>query len=198
MTLKKFTPPHNDLPGFYKGEQAVLRRVYQTYVGQVEKAVLRYCSGPDAECLVQDVFTMVIESSDLRAQFKGGNMSAWLTTIASHRAIDFLRRRKRFCFMDEPYSIDGNLAPSQDGEASLIHHDQEQHLQKALELFSIEVLPRLNPKLVSIFTLRFVDHQSQAEAARILNIPRGTLIDREQKLLSILASFFKKYLKENS
>ena len=100
-----------DLEGFYAGDRAVLTAVYRRHVARVERAVSRYCRGADAECVIHDVFLKVIERSEVRRQFTGGDLGAWLATIAARSAVDFLRRRRRWTLLDDPRSIEGQLEP---------------------------------------------------------------------------------------
>lgn len=179
-----------DLERFYAGDRSVLAAVYRRHVARVERAVSRYCRGADAECVIHEVFLGVIERSEVRRQFTGGDMGAWLARIASRRAVDFLRRRRRWSLLDDPRSLEGELAPV-DEEQGLLHRDQIKHLEQALERFARQVLPRLGEHLSQIFELRFRQHLSQKQGAGVLGIPRTTFIDREQRLMKHLGRFLK-------
>jgi RNA polymerase sigma factor (sigma-70 family) len=177
-----------DLEAFHAGAREVLARVYREHVGRVERAVSRYCRGVDAECVVHEVFLAVIERPEIRQQFTGGDLGAWLATMAGRRAIDHLRRRRRWTLLDDPRDLEGRLEPV-DEEEGLLHRDQVAHLEAALQRFAAEVLPGLDRRLVPVFEQRYLQRRSQAEAARRLGLARTTLIDREQRLLRTLGPF---------
>lgn len=181
-----------DLNEFYAGNPAALTAVYRNHIDKVERAVSSYCRGVEAECVIHDVFLSLIEKPEMRQQFTGGDMGAWLTTIAKRRAIDALRRNKKWQLLDDPRSLEGHLPPIND-EESLLHQDQIQHLQAALNLFAAKELPKLGEKLSQIYELRFKEGQSQKESARRLNIPRATCIDREQRLMKRIGQFLKQH-----
>ncbi len=184
-----------DLEEFHAGGRGVLRAVYHRYVRGVERSVSRYCRGADAQCVTHDVFLSLIEKPHVRAQFTGGDMGAWLRTMATRRAIDLLRRRRRCSLLDDPCSLEGRLEPIQD-EERLLARDQEEHLKRALELFSRERLPRLDQRLASVFRLRFQRHLSQKAAARELEIPRSTFINLERRLMKQLGAYLRRQLGE--
>ena len=115
--------------------------------------------------------------------------------MATRRAIDLLRRRRRCSLLDDPCSLEGRLEPIQD-EERLLARDQEEHLKRALELFSRERLPRLDQRLASVFRLRFQRHLSQKAAARELEIPRSTFINLERRLMKQLGAYLRRQLGE--
>ena len=186
--------PVFDLQGFHAGEREVLREVYGAHVGRVERSVSRYCRGADAECVVHEVFLALMERQEIREQFTGGDMGAWLATMAGRRALDFLRRRRRWTLLDDPRSLEGKLEPVGE-EETLLHLDQVRRLNEAMEQFTREVLPRCGEDLARVFEVRFRSWLGQTEAARELNIPRTTLIHREQRLLRRLGPFLKRFFR---
>lgn len=186
--------PVFNLRGFHAGEREVLREVYGAHVGRVERSVSRYCRGADAECVVHEVFLSLLERREVRERFTGGDLGAWLATMAGRRALDFLRRRRRWTLLDDPRSLEGRLEPVAEEEA-LLHEDQVRRLNEAMEQFSTEVLPRCGEGLARVFDARFRCWLDQTEAARKLGIPRTTLIHREQRLLRRLGPFLKRFFR---
>jgi RNA polymerase sigma factor (sigma-70 family) len=188
-----FQEGHIDLAGFYAGDRQILTQVYRAHVRTVERAVMRYCRGVDAECIVHDVFLSVVEKKAVRENFKGGKMGAWLATIAANRALDHLRRTKRRAAVDQPCSDSGEL-PAGDEEERLLHRDQMAHLSAAMDSFSEQVLPQLPAQLGEVFELRFRQHLPQIQAAKTAGIARTTFIDREQRLMKPLGRWIKNRL----
>ena len=181
-----------DLAAFHAGQRATLAAVYRRHVAAVERAASRYCRGVEAEGVTHDVFALIVERADVRQQFTGGNMQAWLCTIAARRAIDLLRRQRRWTLLDDPRSLEGKLEPV-DEEQGLLHRDQLRWLEQGLRAFATEALPSLGPRLGQVFELRFVERVSQVEAARRLGLARSTLMEREQKLVGKLGRFLRRW-----
>lgn len=184
-----------DLERFYEGDRAVLEQVYRAHFSRVSSSVCRYCRGPDAEMVIHEVFVSLIDRAETRRSFQGGDMGAWLATIAARKAIDHLRRcrRRPEILLDDPASIEGKLDPLQP-EEGLMHADQLRVLRQALEAFAEQTLPQLSAALADVFDARFVRHLGQSDAARRLGIARGTLIEREKALLRQLGPFLRRRL----
>jgi RNA polymerase sigma-70 factor (ECF subfamily) len=185
-----------DLEAFHAGDRRVLAEVYHRHLGRVSRSVSRYCRGADAECVIHDLFLALLERRDMRESFRGGDLGAWLATLAGRRALDHLRRRTRLTLLDDPRSLEGKLEPVEE-EQGLLHRDQVRRLERALDRFAEEVLPKLTPKLVEVFRARYREpYRSQIEAAAELGIPRTTLIDRETRLMRYLGRFLRRHLRE--
>ena len=184
-----------DLARFHAGDREEIARVYRQHVARVERAVSRYLRGSDAECVVHDLFVALLEREDLRRQFGGGEIGAWLATIAAHRAIDRVRQRRRFTLFDDPSSLDGALEPVEE-EESLLDRDQRRQIRAALARFAELELPRIDRDggLGELLRLRFEEGRTQVEAAAALGLPRTTLIEREQRLMRHLARFFRRQI----
>jgi RNA polymerase sigma factor (sigma-70 family) len=185
-----------DLEAFHAGDRRVLTEVYHRYLGRVSRSVSRYCRGADAECVIHDLFLALVERREVRESFKGGDLGAWLATLAGRRALDHLRRRRRFTLLDDPRSLEGKLEPVEE-EQGLLHRDQMRRLERALDRFAEEVLPKLTPKLAEVFRARYREpYRSRMDAAAVLGIPRTTLIDRETRLMRYLGRFLRRHLRE--
>jgi RNA polymerase sigma-70 factor (ECF subfamily) len=177
-----------DLERFHAGDRETLAAVYRTHVAAVERAVSCYCRGPAAECVVHEVFAMLIEREDTRRQFRGGDLGAWLATIARHRAVDLLRRERRVSLLDDPRSLEGMLPPVEE-EEGLLHRDQVRQLELALAEFEAQLLPALDARLAEAYRLRIGARLPQTEAARRAGVARATFVEREQRMLRALGRF---------
>jgi RNA polymerase sigma factor (sigma-70 family) len=189
-------PPAIDAAAFRAGERGVLAEVYHRHLARVERAVSRYCRGAEAECVVHDLFLDIIERPELRARFEQGDLGAWLATLARRRALDHLRRQRRFRLLDDQ-ALDGALEPVEP-EGSLLERDRARRLAEALERFAGLELPRLDRRLADVFQARFVERRNQLAAAAALGIPRTTLVDREARLMRRLRPFLARQLGEVS
>jgi RNA polymerase sigma-70 factor (ECF subfamily) len=166
------------LEGFYEGRRETMEDCYRQHFGTVDAAVARVLQGADRETVVQDVFARLMSDADLRLMFKGGRMTAWLSTLSRNLAIDFVRHRR----FERP---DG-LVPA--GEASqscqAVEHRTEARL--LIERFRKECLP---PQWAPVFEARFVRQMDQTAAAIHVGICRTTLAYREYKIRGLLRSF---------
>jgi RNA polymerase sigma-70 factor (ECF subfamily) len=130
--------------------------------------------GADEETVIHNVFLRLISDAALRANFRGGNLAAWLTTVARNEAIDHLRKYSR------EQAADG---PEPSAEASA---EREVDAKLLVERFCRERLPE---KLRSVFEARFLRQLSQRHAAEELGIKRTTLVYQEQQIRHALRTF---------
>src|SRR5262249_50623384 len=80
---------------FHAGDRAVIEGCYREHYGVVDRAVGSVLSGADRETVVHEVFFRLLTRAELRENFRGGSLSAWLSTVAGNLAIDHQRRSKR-------------------------------------------------------------------------------------------------------
>ena len=127
----------------------------------------------DAEDAVQDALLSAYRHWD---QFRGeAQPSSWLTTIVMNCARMQLRKRPRHYHIsldsqvgeDQEYSFSDILV---DGRPSPEDQCHESKLTAAL----MKSAASLSPTLRRAFHLRFVDHLSVRETARVLGVPTGT------------------------
>ena len=128
----------------------------------------------DAEDAVQDALLAAFKHLN---QFRGdAQLSTWLTTIVINCARMHLRKRSRYIHV----SLDSRIGEDQEYPLSdtLVDHrpnpEDECH-QAWANARLIESAARLSPTLRRAFHLRYVDHLSVCETARVLGIPIGTV-----------------------
>ena len=128
----------------------------------------------DAEDAVQDALVAAFEHLN---QFRGdAQLSTWLTTIVINCARMHLRKRSRYIHV----SLDSRIGEEQEYPLSdtLVDHrpnpEDECHMSWANARL-IESAARLSPTLRRTFHLRYVDHLSVCETARVLGVPIGTV-----------------------
>ena len=127
----------------------------------------------DAEDAVHDAIVAAYEHLH---QFRGdAQLSTWLTTIVINCARMLLRKRSRHSHvsLDAPIGEEQEFALSE----TLIDHrpnpEDECHKTRAVTRV-MESSSRLSPILRRAFHLRYVDHLSVCETARVLGVPIGT------------------------
>ncbi len=128
----------------------------------------------DAEDAVQDALLSAFEHLN---QFRGdAQLSTWLTTIVINCARMHLRKRSRHIHV----SLDSRIGEDQEYPLSdtLVDYrpNPEDECHKAWANARLkESAARLSPTLRKAFHLRYVDHLSVCETARVLGVPIGTV-----------------------
>jgi len=128
----------------------------------------------DAEDAVQDALLAAYKHLK---QFRGdAQLSTWLTTIVINCARMHLRRRSRYTHV----SLDSRIEDERDYSLSdiLVDHrpnPEEECRRSTLNARLMKSAAQLSPILRKTFHLRFVDHLSIGETARVLGVPIGTV-----------------------
>ena len=162
---------------FHAGERHVLEEVYRENFAAVDQAVGSVLQGADRETVIHEVFLRVLNSESFRRSYQGGDLGAWLATVARHHAIDYARRRNR-------ESPSGAEVGHDLSDGDLLARACEARL--LVERFRREVLP---PQWQGVFETRFLQNLTQHEAARVLNKRRTTLAYQELRIRSLLRKF---------
>jgi RNA polymerase sigma-70 factor, ECF subfamily len=166
------------LERFHAGERTVIEQCYREHVGRVLVAAGRVLGSVDAETVTHELFYRLLSDAELRGSYRGGNLGAWLSQVASNAAIDSLRRRKREV---GPVAADQS-APVVDET----RFDEEVEAKLLIERFCRERLPA---KWHPVFEARFLRQLPQRDAARELRMPRTTLVYQEQRIRELLEAF---------
>ncbi len=128
----------------------------------------------DAEDAVQDALLAAFKHLN---QFRGeAQLSTWVTTIVINCARMHLRKSSRYVHV----SLDSRIGEVRTYPPSdtLVDHrpNPEDECHRAWANASlIESSARLSPTLRRTFELRYVDHLSVCETARVLGVPIGTV-----------------------
>lgn len=127
----------------------------------------------DAEDAVQDALLAAYKHLN---QFRGdARLSTWLTTIVINCARMHLRKRSRYIHV----SLDSRIGEEQYPLSDILvdrRPNPEDECHKAwANARLIESAARLSPILRRTFHLRYVEHLSVCETARVLGVPIGTV-----------------------
>ena len=128
----------------------------------------------DAEDAVQDALLAAYKHLN---QFRGdAQLSTWLTTIVINCARMHLRKRSRYVHisLDSHVGEDCEFKLSEALVDDRANPEEECHKVWAKARL-IETAARLSPILRRTFYLRYVDHLSVLETARVLGVPIGTV-----------------------
>ena len=128
----------------------------------------------DAEDAVQDALLAAYKHLN---QFRGdAQLSTWLTTITMNCARMHLRKRSRYAHV----SLDSRIGDEGEYPLSdiLVDHrpnPEDECRRSTLNARLMKSAAQLSPALWRTFELRFVDHLSIGETARVLGVPIGTV-----------------------
>jgi RNA polymerase sigma-70 factor (ECF subfamily) len=167
------------LAGFHAGDRAVVAQCYRHHYRTVAAAVGRMLPTADTETVTHEVFYRLLSDPHLRSNFQGGNFAAWITRVATHSAIDYLRRCRR-------EQSGCAFAPEVDAVAAASRVDDELDAKALVERFRRDCLP---PEWAGVFDARFLRQMPQREAANELGIQRTTLVYREVRIRKLLTQF---------
>ncbi len=166
------------LTQFHEGRRAVLEALYRDHFETVDRAVGRALRGADRETVVHEVFFRLLSRAELRENFQGGSLEAWLRTLARNQALDYLRRRER----ERPSGLVEFADHAVEGAAEA----EERRL--LIKQFCHELPSKWRP----VFEARFVDQLPQREAAQKLGMRRTTLAYQELCIRRLLVRFARK------
>jgi RNA polymerase sigma-70 factor (ECF subfamily) len=129
---------------------------------------------PDAEDAVQDALLAAYKHLN---QFRGdAQLSTWLTTIVINCARMHLRKRSRYIhvFLDSRIGEEREY-PLSDTLVDNRPNPEDECRRSTLNARLMKSAAQLSPTLRKTFHLRFVDHLSVGETARLLGVPIGTV-----------------------
>lgn len=127
----------------------------------------------DAEDAVQDAILSAYKHLN---QFRGdAQLSTWLTTIVINCARMHLRKRSRYTHV----SLDSRIGDEEYLLADVLvdqrPNPEDECRSSRLNARLMKSATQLSPILRKTFHLRFVDHLSVVETARVLGVPIGTV-----------------------
>ncbi len=153
------------LAGMRSGDRAALATLYDRHAPWLTLRLARRCADPGiVDEVIQDTFVAVWRGS---AGFTGqGEVAAWLWGISIRRLIDQFRKRR-------PVPVE-SVSPTAPATASA-----EEELLMAVEHGDLGgALTKLSPELRAVVQATVLDGLTTREAARLLDIPAGTVKTR--------------------
>jgi len=192
VAIKASTPPITDpevLRRAQSGDEAafgVLMRTHYEPVFRLVYAIIRHEA--DARDVCQEVWLTVWKQlPGFRHEAK---FTTWLHPIATHRALDHLRKRRRWLDRFLPFSSGDDAVvsapePSTSGDA---RHQTERQERSAQLRRALDALP---PKHRAVLALREVQGLSYEEIATAADIPAGTVMSRLYHARRLLAQKLK-------
>lgn len=150
------------------GDDAAFAKLMVSFEGPA-LAYLRGIVGDDAEDAQQEVWLAVYRH--LGGLADPGAFRTWLFRITRHRAIDFLRRRKREHELIDDVPIDTVAIPATDSASD----DESGPIDEEELTAALMAMP---PPQREVMLLRYRDGLSYQEIASVVGIPIGTIRTR--------------------
>jgi len=145
-------------------------QLYTRFFGVIFGTVQKVISDPsDAEDVTQDVFIQIWNKANLYQPEKGRPLT-WVATMARNRAIDYIRSKQRRARLRDDFEEESS---SQD----LLMENDSSDLTSRAERFQIvrDALDELTPDQREAIELAYFKDQTQAEVAKQLDRPLGTI-----------------------
>ena len=153
------------------GDRGALRVLHARHAPWVHLRLRQRCGDEGLiEEVVQDAFVRVWRKA---STYRGtGDVAAWIWTIAIHRLIDRLRKQTPQPVAYAPAEMSASL------EEQILFDVEHGDLATAIN--------RLSPELRMVVQATLVDGLTTREAARLLNIPVGTVKTRMMRAKPLL------------
>ena len=164
-----------------KGDRNALHQLYSRYVGYAMAVGLRYV--PDRDDLndvIQDSFVKILSSVN-RFEYRGeGSLKGWILRIVSNEAINFIKQKTKFSFVDEfPDEIE----------------EQEPDVDKVPPQVLNQMISELPDGYRMVLNLYVFEQKSHKEIAEMLDIRESTSASQYLRAKKLLASKINNYLK---
>ena len=180
---EQFEPPTDVelMSQIAKGEREALEALYRRYADAVYSlAVQMLRDGGAAEEVTQDSFFNVWRRASSYSPQRG-HVTSWLFSIAHHRAIDELRRRRRHEQAQVPGEVDLANHPS-DGSGDPVKYATHQFQRGRVK----DALLTLGPEQREVVILAYFGGLTHSEIAKKLGHPLGTVKTRMRLALKKL------------
>lgn len=164
-----------------KGDRNALHQLYSRYVGYAMAVGLRYV--PDRDDLndvIQDSFVKILSSVN-RFEYRGeGSLKGWILRIVSNEAINFIKQKTKFSFVDEfPDEIE----------------EQDPDVDKVPPQVLNQMISELPDGYRMVLNLYVFEQKSHKEIAEMLDIKESTSASQYLRAKKLLASIINNYLK---
>lgn len=179
-----------------RGDQEAFDEIVHRYEGELYRYLHRYLNDRDlAEDVFQGTFLQLHRKSHLFDE--GRAFRPWLYGIATHRAIDALRRRglRSSASLDQAYADEPgarDLKPLIDVLEAATPSPPDSAEEAERREWARRAVAELPEHLRSTVVLVFFQGLKYTEVAEILNVPLGTVKSRLHTALNKLAEKWKK------
>lgn len=166
-----------------KGDNAAVKKLYDTWSGYLFALCSRYIPDKDAaEDVLQDSFLKIISAIGSFTWKGEGSLKAWMSRIAVNEALQYLRRKKKNCFLE----YQDRLPDMEDTEDD-----------PGVASVPPEVIQRMIQELPdgyrTIFSLFVFEEKPHKEIAQMLGITESTSASQYHRARKILAKKIAEY-----
>ena len=151
-----------------QGDAEAFGQLVEAYQGQVYRLALRMGLSPaDAEEAAQEAFIAAWRGLP---RFRGDSrFSTWLYQLATHAAIDLMRREKKY---KDSADVEDAVLPdtAESPQEEIERREKQETVQRALQA--------LSPQGREILLLRYQAELGYEEIAAVLGLPNGTVKSR--------------------
>jgi len=174
------------MEAYQQGDETALAQLVRRHSGPLLGYLTRMSSSPHlAEDLFQETFVRVHRKADTFRP--DGKFKSWLYTIATHLAVDELRRRKRAPIMLSLEEQNGDHHPLSDRLADTAAGPADCAASADLRARVRGALGVLTPGQRAILSLTYFEGFTYPEAARALGRSVGTIKKQMSRALRSLA-----------
>lgn len=170
-------------------DAAAFHEFHRLHANLVFATVSQVLNNPhDAEDIMQDVMVMIWQKAHLYEPRKGKPLT-WVISMARNRAIDRLRSKQRRSRLYDDFESENKQVQPEFAESAADHlADRERYavVHRALS--------QLQPDQREAVQLAFLGGLSQADVARKLRQPLGTVKARIRRGVSRMEGLVKEYL----
>ncbi|MEX1368799.1 MAG: sigma-70 family RNA polymerase sigma factor [Nannocystaceae bacterium] len=154
--------------GDLRAKRALVERYQRPVVALVSRLLRGQADRGLVEDIAQETFLRVFRALPKFDRHGPARLSTWILTIASHRAIDELRRRRLDTRPYDPASV--QVASADRADATAERSMLARHLSDAID--------GLSPEYRAAFVLREYHGMEYAEISKVLGIDLGTVKSR--------------------
>lgn len=166
-----------------KGNNAAVKKLYDTWSGYLFALCSRYIPDKDAaEDVLQDSFLKIISSIGSFTWKGEGSLKAWMSRIAVNESLQYLRKKKKSCFLEYQDKLpDMEDSDADPGVASV----PPEVIQKMIQ--------ELPDGYRTIFNLFVFEEKPHKEIAQMLGITESTSASQYHRARKILAKKIAEY-----
>jgi RNA polymerase sigma-70 factor, ECF subfamily len=164
-------------------------RTHYEQIFRLVQAIVR--NEHDARDICQEVWLTVWKQ--LPKFHHESKFTTWLHPIAVRRAIDHLRKRRRWYDRFLPFSTGDDTVESAPEPVTIDDARQNaENTERSAQLR--QILDSLPPKLRAVLALREIEGLSYEEIAQVTGVPKGTVMSRLYHARRLLAQKLKDHL----
>ncbi|OFX30058.1 MAG: hypothetical protein A2X08_06455 [Bacteroidetes bacterium GWA2_32_17] len=171
-----------------KGKQAAQEELYNRFAAAMLGVCIRYCGNhTEAEDVMQEGFIKVFRNIYEFKARNEGSFATWIKIIMVNTALNFLRDKKRFSFIED---IE-NVPIYEQEKTDLFFEESEKYIPSRNEL--VEMVNELPEGYKLVFNLHVIEKYGHKEISKMLGITEGTSKSQLSKARFVLQKKVKEW-----